>query len=91
MALVIYDFSKCTGAGECADACPVDILDTSKNERWCKPVNDEVSNKDVLQKYLDEVEPNDASTLILKFDMPSCIGCGACVNVCPEDALEVES
>ncbi|MEA1913501.1 MAG: 4Fe-4S dicluster domain-containing protein [candidate division WOR-3 bacterium] len=91
MPKVIYDYNKCTGEAECADACPVDILESSENGRWCKPVDDEVENKDELDKYYKEVEPNDSSDLTLEFEMPSCIECQACVSSCPEDAIKIES
>ncbi len=91
MPIVIYDYSKCTGVAECAESCPVDILAASNSGRWCKPVDDEVENKDALGKYYDEVDPNDESELVLRFEMPSCIECMACVAVCPEEAIEIES
>jgi ferredoxin len=91
MPIVIYDYSKCTGVAECAESCPVDILEGSANGRWCKPVDDEVENNEVLQKYYDEVDQNDSSDLILRFEMPSCIECRTCEAVCPESAIEIES
>ncbi|MEO0294204.1 MAG: 4Fe-4S binding protein [candidate division WOR-3 bacterium] len=91
MAKVIYDYSKCTGLAHCADACPVDILEGSKNGRWCKPVDEEVENKEALDKYYKEVEPNESSNLVLEFKMPECIECQACVASCPKNAIEVES
>jgi NAD-dependent dihydropyrimidine dehydrogenase PreA subunit len=91
MPKVIYDYSKCTGLADCADACPVEILEGNSSGRWCKPVDKEVTNKDTLKKYYDEVDPNDSSTLVLKFDMPECIECQACVAACSKNAIEIES
>ena len=89
--IVIYDYTKCTGLVECVESCPVDILEASNNGRWCKPVDDEVENKDVLDKYYDEVDSKGESDLVLRFDMPSCIECMTCVAVCTEEAIEIES
>ena len=68
MPIVIYDYGKCTGLAECAENCPVDILEASDNGNWCKPVDDEVENKDALDKYYAEVDSNDESDLVLRFD-----------------------
>lgn len=91
MPKVIYNYGKCTGLGDCVDVCPVEILETSKNGNWCKPVDSEVENKDALEKYKKEVEPKDSSTLVIEFDMPECIECMACVSACSQDAIEIES
>lgn len=91
MPKVIYDYSKCTGLADCADACPVDILEGSENGRWCKPVDDEVENKEELDKYYEEVDSKDSSSLVLKFDMPECIECMVCVAACSENAIEIEA
>ena len=91
MPKVIYDYSKCTGLADCAEACPVEILEASASGRWCKPVDEEVRNKEILEKYHKEVEPNDSSKLVLSFDMPECIECQACVASCTLGAIEIES
>jgi len=91
MPKVIYDYSKCTGLADCAEACPVEILEGSGSGRWCKPVDDEVANKEELDKYYKEIDPNDSSKLVLTFDMPECIECQACVASCSLGAIEIES
>jgi ferredoxin len=91
MPIVIYDYGKCTGLAECAENCPVDILEASDNGNWCKPVDDEVENKDALDKYYKEVDSKEESDLVLRFEMPSCIECMTCVAVCTQDAIEIES
>ena len=91
MPKVIYDYRKCTGLANCADACPVDILEGSDNGRWCKPADDEVKNKEALDRYYKEVDPNDSSEIVIEFDMPECVECQACVAACSEDAIEIES
>lgn len=91
MPKVIYDYSKCTGLADCAEACPVEILEASESGRWCKPVDDEVKNKEVIEQYHREVEPNESSKLVLAFDMPECIECQACVASCTLGAIEIES
>jgi ferredoxin len=69
----------------------VEILEASGSGRWCKPVDDEVENKEVLEQYHREVEPNNSSNLVLAFDMPECIECQACVASCTLGAIEIES
>lgn len=91
MPKVIYDYSKCTGLAYCAEACPVEILEASESGRWCKPIDDEVRNKEALEKYYREVEPSDSSKLALAFDMPECIECQACVASCTHGAIEIAS
>jgi NAD-dependent dihydropyrimidine dehydrogenase PreA subunit len=91
MPKVIYNYNKCTGLADCADACPVEILEGSESGRWCKPVDDEVKNKAALDKYYKEVDPNDSSKLVIEFDMPECIECQACVASCSQGAIEIES
>lgn len=91
MPKVIYNYSKCTGIADCADACPVEILECSESGRWCKPVDDEVKNKVALDKYYKEVNLEDSSTLVIDFDMPECIECQACIASCPKGAIEIES
>ena len=54
------DYDKCTGAGECVTACPVEIF--------------EVKDAKVAIKNLSE-----------------CIECCACVNACPNGAIEHSS
>jgi len=51
---------KCTGAGECVTACPVEIF--------------EISDGKAVVKNLGE-----------------CIECCACVNACPNEAIEHSS
>jgi ferredoxin len=91
MPKVVYDYSKCTGLADCADACPVEILEGNENGRWCKPVDDEVENKSALDRYYKEVDPSDSSTLVIDFHMPECIECQACVASCSKGAIEIKA
>ena len=54
---ITIDLDKCTGAGECAVACPVEIFEVVDGKAVCKNVGE-------------------------------CIECCACVNACPNTAIE---
>ena len=57
---IIVDLDKCTGSGECATACPVEIFKVENDKAVCNNVEE-------------------------------CIECCACVNACPNDAIEHSS
>ena len=57
---ITIDLDKCTGSGECAVACPVEIFEVVDGKAVCKNVSE-------------------------------CIECCACVNACPNSAIEHSS
>ncbi len=90
MPYVVYDYSKCTGEAQCVAVCPVQILETSPDGKWCKAIDEHVENKEAVEAFHEKVEPNDPPVNIRIWnDMPSCIFCQACVAACPTGAIEV--
>lgn len=90
MPKVYYYYSKCKGLGNCVEACPIDILEMSADEKWGKPVDGEVDNQDALEQYYEKVEGKNDADLTLEFDLHECIQCMACVVSCTADAIKVE-
>ncbi len=91
MPFVIYDYNKCTGEGSCAEVCPVEILEVSENEKWCKPKDGEVENREAVKKFHDEVENEEGPADIrIENDMPECVECLSCEASCPHEAITIE-
>ncbi|MCD6431783.1 4Fe-4S binding protein [Candidatus Bathyarchaeota archaeon] len=91
MPKVVFDYSKCAGIGECANSCPMGILEVSANHRWCKPIDDKVSNKEAVKEFHEKVEPQqDAVSIVIENDMPDCIACRTCEAVCPNQAITIK-
>ena len=69
------DSERCTGCGDCVDACPIEVLDDfnaglSKHKAIFLPVPHAIPNSYVI-------------------DFAACSRCGACVEVCPTDAIQL--
>ncbi len=71
------DLDACSGCNECADACPVIVLDEGYDESL---------------GYTKAVGVPFATALPQKaaLDIDNCIYCGKCANVCPTDAIHFE-
>lgn len=90
MATVIFDYSKCEGVGECVEQCPVEILELSENENWCKPIDDKVENQEAVDEFHDQVEEKGSADVTIENEMPECVACMVCQEICPQDAITVE-
>lgn len=71
------DISACTGCNECADACPVIVLDDGYDENM---------------GYTKAVGVPFATALPQKaaLDIDNCILCGKCANACPTQAIRFD-
>lgn len=58
--VIKVDYDKCTGVGECVNACPVEIFQLQNGKAICQ-------------------------------NIAECIECCACVNACPNHAIEHSS
>ncbi len=91
MAKLIFDYSKCEGIGECVDVCPVEVLETSENDNWCKPVDEEIDNEEAIDQFYDEVNDEDGAVdVVIENEVPECVACMACEASCPQEAITVE-
>jgi ferredoxin len=91
MPKVVFDYSKCTGIGECVNSCPVEVLEVSANQRWCKPVDDKVANKEAVKEFHEKVEnQQNAVNIKIENELPDCIVCRVCETVCPNQAITVK-
>jgi len=91
MSKVVFDYSKCAGIGECANSCPMGLLEVSANKRWCKPVDDKVANKEAVKEFHEKVEnQQDAVNVTIENELPDCIVCRVCETVCPNQSITVK-
>ncbi len=68
------DPDECTGCGDCADACPVEV----PNE-----FDEELSTRKAIY-----VEYPQSVPLSYTIDYENCVGCGACERVCDAEAIK---
>nr|AGF93003.1 4Fe-4S ferredoxin iron-sulfur binding domain-containing protein [uncultured organism] len=67
------DPNECTGCGDCADVCPVEVPHEFEEELS--------SRKAAYIEYPQSVP------LTYTIDLDHCVGCGACESVCDADAI----
>ena len=100
--IVNFQLGECTFCGECVEACQSGALNrvTSNDFPWnAKAVlnNDCLADKMVLCRSCGEVcehsaiqfPPSINGIIAPEINLDSCTGCGACVSICPTDALNV--
>jgi len=90
MAVIIFDYNKCVGKGECANRCSLDLLELDQNRRWCKPKNEEIANKEALEEFYLKVNGKQQSDVKISFNLENCAECYSCEKFCPEQAIEVK-
>jgi ferredoxin len=90
MAIVVFDYSKCKGKGECVRKCSLDLLELDQDGRWCKPKNDEVDDEEALKEFREKVFGKEESDAKIVFSLANCAECYSCEKFCPEQAVEVK-
>lgn len=96
------DFHRgaCTFCGACADACPAPVFDRSQPAPWhviahihtaCLAVRGIVcqSCRDACPASAIQFLARPGGVAIPGVQSQRCTGCGACVGVCPSDAISI--
>lgn len=97
---VSFDNDECTFCEKCSDVCPTKALDKLQNKAFttsikineqcftysgvcCQSCRDACDVSAIKFDFLSEVIPKPI------IDTDACNGCGACVSVCPPDAIKI--
>jgi heterodisulfide reductase subunit A len=67
------DPDKCTGCDDCAEVCPVEVVN---------PFDEEISTRKAIYIEFPQAVP-----IVYTIDYDNCIGCGSCDRVCEPDAI----
>ena len=67
------DPDKCTGCGDCAEVCPVDIVN---------PFDEKISTRKAAYIEFPQAVP-----IVYTIDIEHCVGCGSCDRVCEPGAI----
>lgn len=96
---VDFDHDECTFCHKCIDICPADIFVTDKSQKpwpgifsinqqclatqqiYCQSCRDACDSKAITFHYVNSAIPTP------KLNTEQCNQCGACVSVCPQDAI----
>jgi len=89
MAVLVFDYVKCSGSGRCVKECPIDLLEIDQTARWCKPKDEEISNRTAMEEFYEKVSKKDRSDSKIAFDLRNCAECYRCQNCCSEQAVEL--
>lgn len=98
--LVDFKLGECVFCELCVEACPTDALEKTEAQPWasCAEITaDCVTTKGVICQSCGEHCESRAIRFIARvgevarpqINQQSCNGCGACVAVCPVEAVEV--
>jgi len=67
------DPDKCTGCGDCAEVCPVEIV---------SPFDEKISTRKAVYIEFPQAVP-----IVYTVDIEKCVGCGSCDRVCEPAAI----
>jgi heterodisulfide reductase subunit A len=67
------DPDKCTGCDDCAEVCPVDVINT---------FDEKLSTRKAIYIEFPQAVP-----IVYTIDYENCIGCGSCDRVCEPEAI----
>ncbi|MDF0602439.1 ferredoxin-type protein NapF [Psychromarinibacter sp. C21-152] len=92
--------SACTFCGACAEACPEDVFDTARTppmaavarigESCFEPLGISCrACEDACPEMALRTRPQLGGTARVEVSDAACTGCGACVSVCPVNAVEI--
>ena len=97
------DFSRgeCTFCGACADGCPENLFDRRRPQPWKFKalISDScLAKRHVMCRSCDDACAHSAIAFAPARGRPPspeinthrCTGCGACVSVCPENAIAIQ-
>ena len=97
------DFSRgeCTFCGACADACPEHLFDGDRARPWDFKAlisDDCLAKRHVMCRSCEDACPHRAIAFrpargrppSPEISIDHCTGCGACVSVCPENAIAIQ-
>ncbi len=98
--LVAFDGGECTFCGKCADACNEGVFDPGRLPPWDLKAAFQpgcLQDHGISCQLCRDMCPTSAIRVDLtkrpfgrlKIDETACTGCGACLAVCPQNALAV--
>ena len=100
-ARVNFSLGACSFCGSCVEVCPSGALTPALTERWpwraaidasCLSMNGVACRlcEDACEARAIRFRPLAGGRVALRLDRDACIGCGACVGVCPIGAVSLD-
>jgi len=88
--IMTLDQTKCIGCGRCFKTCPRDVFDLVDREGMDLTTDDDEYGDDDDWDD-DDGFSDDASMVMSLKDALDCIGCKACIKVCPKACMTHEA